>query len=152
MEMFFQDPLNMQGGRPILNEEVPPHVPAPITWRSTCFPASLPCPRTGGDLPPHWNPWLLELGNIKLCPSPTASLQLAGIEPICREEIVMGRFSLDRLWLSSPRKPSRVGWQPGDLGYRHSRSQHILWNKLLKFRFWSTLASCVTWGKLFNFL
>ena len=150
--MFFQDPLNMQGGRSILNEKVPPHVPAPHNLEEHLFPASLLCPRTGGDLPAHWNPWLLELVNIKLCQSPTASLQLAGIEPVCREEIVMGRFSLDRLWLSSPRKPSRVGRQPGDLGYRHSRSQCILRNKLLEFRFWSTLASCVTWGKLFNFL
>lgn len=99
----------------------------PITWRSTCSLASLLCPRSGGNLLPHWNPWPLELVNIGLCQGPTATLQLAGIEPVCREEIVRGLFSLDRLMVGCLFRGSQrgLGWQPGDLGYRPSRSQCI---------------------------
>ena len=89
---------------------------------------------------PRWNPGHWELVNIRLCQGPEASLQLAGIENICREEIVTDLFSLDRLVVIYSEEAGGMGWQPGHLGFRPLRSQCILQRQTARFRCWSTLA------------
>lgn len=105
----------------------PPPPPSPGGAPVSCIsPVSQDCGDTGACR----SPWLSELVDIRLCQGPTASLQLAGIEPFCRDKIVMNLSSLDRLWLSSPGKPrQRLDWQPGDWGSRPPWSQGILWKQ-----------------------
>ena len=110
-----------EGGSPV-RKFCPTHLPlASHNLEELLFPASLsPLSQDWGDIAACWNPRLSELVDIRLCQGPTASLQLAGTEPFCRDEIVMNWSSLDRLWLSSPRKPrQRLDRQPGDQGSRH---------------------------------
>lgn len=81
---------------------------------SLCFPELL------GIHCACWNPWLLELVNSRLRQDFAASLQLAGTEPVCRDEIVTGLFSLDRCVVIFPEEAKsgvRVeSWAPEDLG------------------------------------
>ena len=72
-------------------------------------------------------PLALGVGRHQAMSRPHSLCAVGGIEPFCRDEIVMNLSSLDRLWLSSPRKPrQRLDWQPGDRGSRPPWSQGIL--------------------------
>lgn len=61
--------------------EVPPHVPALQNPEEPTLPGFSPSfPGLAGLQHPHWNPWLLEGVNIRLCQDPAVSPQLAGVD------------------------------------------------------------------------
>lgn len=109
--MFFPEPLN-----------VPFHHMGllSVIWRSPCSLAS-PCyPGWARIHCPLRNPWLSELVYVPQAVSEPCTLSAAGQDwtHLAGKRWWWVCFHCSGLWLSSPRKPRRLKWGPGDTDYR----------------------------------